>query len=65
MYQIHKQFTTQQFVEYKHKYFSMYLFKGNKWELPLKFLKLPYRLLQFKRSVFYAKKLVLLGKRTK
>lgn len=65
MYQIHKQFTHQQFVEYKHKYFSMYLFKGNKWELPLKILKLPYRLLQFQRSVFYAKRLIELGKRTK
>jgi glycosyltransferase involved in cell wall biosynthesis len=65
MYQIHKQFTPQQFVEYKHKYFSMYLFKGNKWELPLKIIKLPYRLLQFNKSVFYAKKLIQLGKRTK
>lgn len=65
MYQIHKQFTPQQFVVYKHKYFLMYLFKGNKFELPLKIIKLPYRLLQFNKSVFYAKKLVQLGKRTK
>lgn len=65
MYQIHKQFTPQQLVEYKHKYFSMYLFKGSKWELPLKIIKLPYRLLQFNKSVFYAKKLIQLGKRTK
>lgn len=65
MYQIHKQFTAQQLIEYKHKYFLMYLLKGNKWELPLKIIKLPYRLLQFQRSVFYAKKLMLLGKRTK
>lgn len=64
MYQIHKQFTPQQLVEYKHKYFSMYLFKGNKWELPLKIIKLPYRLLQFNKSVFYARKLIKLGKRT-
>lgn len=65
MYQIHKQFTPQQLVEYKHKYFSMYLFKGNKWELPLKVIKLPYRLLQFNKSVFYARKLMALGTRTK
>ncbi|MES2544065.1 MAG: glycosyltransferase [Bacteroidota bacterium] len=65
MYQIHKQFTPQQLIEYKHKYFSMYLFKGNKWEFPLKILKMPLRLLQFKESVFYAKKLIALGKRTK
>lgn len=64
MYQIHKQFTKQQFIEYKHKYFSMYLFKGNKWEIPLKIIKFPYRLLQFNKSVFYAKKLIQLGKRT-
>ena len=65
MYQIHKQFTKQQFIEYKHKYFSMYLFKGNKWQLPIKIIKLPYRLLKFNKSVFYAKKLIQLGKRTK
>ncbi|WP_298391992.1 glycosyltransferase family 2 protein [Flavobacterium sp.] len=65
MYQIHKQFTPQQYIEYKHKYFSMYLFKGNKWELPLKLIKLPFRLLQFNKSVFYAKNLIKLGKRTK
>lgn len=64
MYQIHKQFSPQQLIEYKHKYFSMYLFKGNKWELPLKIIKLPYRMLQFNKSVFYAKKLMALGKRT-
>jgi glycosyltransferase involved in cell wall biosynthesis len=65
MYQIHKQFTPQQFIEYKHKYFVMYLFKGSKWSIPLKLIKLPYRMMQFNKSVFYAKKLVQLGKRTK
>lgn len=65
MYQIHKQFTKLQYIEYKHKYFVMYLFKGNLWSIPLKLLKLPYRLIQFNKSVFYAKKLVALGKRTK
>lgn len=65
MYQIHKQFTPQQLIEYKHKYFALYLFKGSKWSIPLKLLKLPYRLIQFQKSVFYAKKLIQLGKRTK
>lgn len=65
MYQILKQFTPELYAEYKHKYFVMYLFKGNKWEIPLKLLKLPYRLLQFDKSVFYAKNLIRLGKRTK
>ncbi len=65
MYQIVKQFTPEQHTEYKHKYFSMYLFKkGSIWEIPLKLLKLPYRLMQFNKSVFYAKKLNALGKRT-
>ena len=66
MYQIVKQFTPEQHTEYKHKYFFMYLFKkGSKWGIPLKLLKLPYRIMQFNKSVFYAKKLNALGKRTK
>lgn len=65
MYQIVKQFKPEQFTEYKHKYFAMYLFKkGSKWEIPLKLIRLPYRILQFNKSVFYAKKLNTLGKRT-
>ena len=65
MYQIHKQFTPQQLVEYKHRYFVMYFVKGNKWEIPLKILRMPLKLMQFNKSVFYAKKLIQLGKRTK
>lgn len=65
MYQIHKQFTPQQLIEYKHKYFAMYLFKGKKHKIFMKLLRLPYRLMQFNRSVFYAKKLMALGTRTK
>ncbi len=65
MYQILKHFTPQQLIEYKHKYFAMYLFKGSKIELPLKLLKMPYRLMQFGKSVFYAENLMKLGKRTK
>lgn len=65
MYQIHKHFTKQQLIEYKNKYFTMHLVKGKVVHLPLKLLKLPYKLMQFERSVFYAKKLNNLGKRTK
>ena len=65
MYQVYKQFNKQQQIEYRYKYFSMYLFKGKIWELPLKIVKLPYRIAQFNKSVFYAKKLIALGKRTK
>lgn len=64
MYGIIKHFTENQLIEYQYKYFFLILFKGNKWELPMKLLKLPYKLIQFKRSVFYAKKLMALGKRT-
>ncbi len=65
MYQIHKQFNRQQFIEYKYKYFILYLFKGNMWEFIPKLFRLPYRLMQFNKSVFYAKKLIALGTRTK
>ena len=64
MYQLHKQFTKQQRKEYAYKYFLRYLFKGSSLFFPIRFLKLPYRVLQFKKSVFYAKKLMALGVRT-
>ncbi|AWG25395.1 glycosyltransferase family 2 protein [Flavobacterium kingsejongi] len=65
MYMILKQFTPQQVQEYKQKYFILYLFKGSKWKLPLRIIRLPYRLLQFRKSVFYARKLMQLGIRIK
>ncbi|MEC4004394.1 glycosyltransferase family 2 protein [Flavobacterium sp. SUN052] len=65
MYQIHKQYKPEQFIEYKQKYFVSHLAKGKFWELPIKLIKLPYKLMQFNKSVFYAKKLVALGTRTK
>ncbi|WP_246277517.1 glycosyltransferase family 2 protein [Winogradskyella ursingii] len=65
MYQCYKHFTKRQRREYKIKYFINYLTKSKRLELPFKILKLPYRLLQFKKSQFYAKKLMALGKRTK
>lgn len=66
MYQFHKQFTPQQVTEFRHKYFFLFLFKGGpKWSFPLRLLKIPFRQLQFNKSVFYAKKLIALGVRTK
>ncbi|ESU25945.1 family 2 glycosyl transferase [Flavobacterium limnosediminis JC2902] len=65
MYLIQKQFDKSAFYEYRVKYFVLYFSKGKVWEIPLKLIKLPYRILQFNKSVFYAKKLVALGKRTK
>ena len=64
MYYNYKHFGPELVKEYRHKYFSFYLFKGSKWAIPLRFLKLFYRQLQFNKSVFYAKKLMDLGKRT-
>jgi len=63
MYGFVKHFTPQQLIEYKQKYFFLYLFKGSKWSIPFRFFKLPYRNWQFKKSVFYAKKLINLGVR--
>lgn len=64
MYYFYKHFGERLVNEYRHKYFFLYLFKGSKWTLPFRLLKLPYRQLQFNKSVFYAKNLLKLGKRT-
>ncbi|MDR7208943.1 glycosyltransferase family 2 protein [Flavobacterium piscis] len=65
MYGIVKHFTAQQVVEYKYKHFFLYLFKGSKKGLLYRFLRLPYKNRQFKKSLFYAKKLNDLGIRHK
>jgi glycosyltransferase involved in cell wall biosynthesis len=65
MYYLVKQFKPEQLREYKSKYFFLYLFKGPKISLPLRLLRMPYRLMQFRRSLFYARKLLAIGKRTK
>jgi len=61
MYGIIKHYTPQQLIEYKHKHFSYYIFKGSKYGLIYRLLRLPYKSLQFKKSVFYAKRLINLG----
>lgn len=65
MYGIIKQFTPQQLIEYKHKHFSYYLFSGSKIYFLFRLLRLPYKNLQFKKSIFYARKLIDLGIRYK
>ncbi|MBF4492862.1 glycosyltransferase family 2 protein [Flavobacterium sp. MR2016-29] len=65
MYGIVKHFTPQQVVEYKYKHFFLYLFKGSKKGILYRFLRIPYKNLQFKKSLFYAKKLNDLGIRHK
>jgi len=63
MYGIIKHFTPQQLLEYKYKHFSYYLFDGPKLTFLYRLLRLPYKNIQFKKSVFYAKKLMNLGTR--
>lgn len=65
MYQLYKQFDKEQRKEYKIKYFLKYLTGGNKFLILLRLIKFPYRLLQYNKSVFYAKQLIKLGVRTK
>lgn len=64
MYYFYKHFGEDLVTEFKHKYFFLYLFKGTKWLLPFRILKMPYRLMQFNKSIYYAKQLMNLGKRT-
>ncbi len=61
MYGIIKQFSPQQLIEYKHKHFSYYLFGGSKLTFLYRLMRLPYKNIQFKKSVFYARKLMNLG----
>ncbi|MDD3771541.1 MAG: family 2 glycosyl transferase, partial [Weeksellaceae bacterium] len=63
MYGIVKHFTPKQVNEYRYKYFFLYLFKGPKISFLYRLLKIPYKQLQFNKSLFYAKKLMALGKR--
>jgi glycosyltransferase involved in cell wall biosynthesis len=65
MYGILKQFTPQQLIEYKHKHFFYYLFTGSKFHFLYRLIRLPYKNLQFKKSIFYAKKLINIGIRYK
>jgi glycosyltransferase involved in cell wall biosynthesis len=64
MYGIMKHFTVQQVKEYRYKYFFLFLFNGPKISFFSRLLKTPYKQLQFNKSMFYAKSLMVLGKRT-
>ena len=64
MYGILKHFTPQQVIEYKKKHFFLCLFKGSKASFLYRLIRIPYKNIQFKKSMFYAKKLLALGKRT-
>jgi len=65
MYQFEKHCNKNQKKEYKYKHFLLYLTRGKKSTLLFRFLNIPYKLKQFSKSVFYAKKLNELGPRYK
>ncbi|NMH29478.1 glycosyltransferase [Flavobacterium sp. SE-s28] len=64
MYFYYKHHGKELIKEYKHKYFFTFLFKGSLTKLPKRLFNLPYRIMQFNKSVGYAKRLVDLGKRS-
>lgn len=65
MYGLLKNNTSEQRKEYKIKYFINY-FKGVSWYLlPLRIMNLPYKMAQYRRSVFYATHLMNRGKQLK
>lgn len=65
MYYFYKQFGPKLVTEYRHKYFFLFLFKGSKFSFFFRLLRIPYKQLQFNKSIFYARNLIALGKRTK
>ncbi len=65
MYQFYKHFGDKERKEYFYKYFIRQFLKQGIKRLPLNFILLPYKILQFRKSQFYAKKLLALGKRVK
>jgi len=64
-YGILKHFKQHQIKEWRTKHFFIYLLKAPKNELISRFLKYPYKQLQFSKSVAYAKRLIDLGVRYK
>ncbi|MFD1095251.1 glycosyltransferase family 2 protein [Salegentibacter chungangensis] len=62
VYGILKHFNKSQVKEYKYRYMFLYLTRNSKL-FPLRLFKLPYRIYQFKKSMFYAENLRKLGER--
>jgi len=65
MYQKVKHFEPYQIKEYRNKYMFLYLFKGSVFGFLPRLLKLPYKMIQWRKSLFYAKNLNKLGVRYK
>ncbi|WP_299048805.1 glycosyltransferase [uncultured Polaribacter sp.] len=64
-YGVLKHFTKDQIKEWRSKHFFIYLFKKDLKTLPLRLLKLPYKQIQFSKSLKYARALINLGPRYK
>ncbi|MDO3695134.1 glycosyltransferase [Wenyingzhuangia sp. chi5] len=64
-YGILKHFTPSQIKEWRVKHFFLFLFKGGVKKIPVRLIQLPYKQLQFSKSLQYAKALINLGVRYK
>ncbi|WP_298556319.1 glycosyltransferase family 2 protein [uncultured Algibacter sp.] len=64
-YKFLKHYTSTQIKEWRWKHFFIYLFKREKKEIILRLLKLPYKYLQFSKSLMYAKRLIKKGEQFK
>lgn len=64
-YGILKHFTAEQVKEWRVKHFFLFLFKGGVKKIPLRLIQLPYKQVQFSKSLQYAKALINLGVRYK
>ncbi|MEP3837192.1 MAG: glycosyltransferase [Algibacter sp.] len=60
-YKFLKHFTANQINEWRWKHFFLYLFKKGKKGIFIRLIKLPYKQLQFNKSLKYAKQLVIKG----
>jgi len=61
MYYNIKHFNTSQLKEYKLKYFLYFITRGPLISLPIRLARIPLKLLQYNRSLFYAKRLLQRG----
>jgi glycosyltransferase involved in cell wall biosynthesis len=64
-YGILKHFKPHQITEWRKKHFFIYLFKGSKRVWFMRWLKYPYKQIQFSKSIQYAKCLLNIGERFK
>jgi hypothetical protein len=65
MYGILKHYNKAQLKEYKSKHFLNYLIESRNLAVLYRILRIPYKIIQFKKSIFYAQNLKNLGVRHK